>query len=72
MLSRQKSFRLSFIYSIHYPRARDLALDMSYAEIKVYEDARKAGLTLTKLIIAKDKIRERVNALFPQNPKTIQ
>jgi len=60
----------------------DLALYMSYAEITVYEDgrpagkalydARKAGLALTKFISAEDKIRELVNALFPQNPRTTQ
>jgi len=60
----------------------DLALYMSYAEIKVYEDgrmigkalydARKAGLALTKFIIAEDKIRELANELFPQNPRITQ
>jgi len=57
----------------------DLALYMSYAEIKVYEngrpagqavyDARKAGLALTKFIDAESKILELVDELFPQDPR---
>jgi len=57
----------------------DLALYMSYAEIKVYEngrpagqavyDARKAGLALTKFVDAESKILELVDELFPQDPR---
>jgi len=59
--------------------SRDFAIYMAYAEINVYEegrlvgkalyDARKAGLALTKFIIAEDKIRELVDELFPQEPR---
>jgi len=55
----------------------DLALYMAYVELNVYEDgrpvgkalydARKAGLALTKFIIAEDKVRELVDELFPQS-----
>jgi len=60
----------------------DLALYMSYAEIKVFEngqpvgkavyDARYAGLALSKFIHAESKIMELVDALFPQPPENTQ
>jgi len=58
----------------------NLTIYMSYVEIKVYEDGRMIGKALydariaglDKYINAEDKIREMVNELFPQTPKTTQ
>ncbi len=58
----------------------DLALYMSFADIKVFQagkqtgqavyDATRGGANMSKFIKGDEKIRELVNQLFPDGPKT--